>query len=157
VISFLEDNLSPRLGSRLTMEVNTSNGYLSDFPVCSMGPPILSQKAWAILRPLIGNTVEALPAITPFGIYFALNVLDVIDCLDYKRSDFSYYPASMGGGIHRIIKCHLKSSLIRDKPMFKIPERMAQAIVSDEFKESVVDASLKGLEFSHVLYETKVQ
>lgn len=135
------------------MEVNTSGGPLSDFPMDTV-PPKLSKRAWDVLRPLIGKAVEALPVATPFGTYFALNVLDVIDCLDYPRSEFTYYPASMGGEMHRIIKYHLKSSLIRDKPIFKIPEEMTKVIVSEEFKELVVGASLEGLDFSHVLYET---
>lgn len=142
------------------MEVDISQGPLSDFPLCTMGPPVLNEKAWDVLRPVLGEMVEALPVETPFGTYLALNVLDVIDCLDYEQSEFTYYPASMGGDIHRIIKCHLKPDLIKNKLMFKIPERMTRVIVSDEFKDIVVGASLKGLDFSgvdfsQVLYETE--
>ena len=136
-------------------EVNISSGPLGDFPLCTMGPPVLNEKAWDVLRPVLGEMVEALPVETPFGTYLALNVLDVIDCLDYEQSEFTYYPASMGGDMHRIIKCQLKPGLIKNKLMFKIPERMTEIIVSDEFRDIVTGASLKGLDFSRVLYETE--
>lgn len=139
-----------------TMEANTSQGPLSDFPVRPMGPPILSCKAWNVLQPLISGAVKALPVETPSGTYLALNVLDIIDCLDYEKSEFTYYPASMNGGIHRMVKCQLDPSLIGGRPIFKIPERMTQAIVSEEFKDKVTSASLKGLDFSQVLYETEI-
>lgn len=137
------------------LEVHTSRGPLSDFPVCPMGPPILSQKAWGVLQPLIGDAVEALPVATPLGTYFALNVLDVIDCLDYEQSEISYYPASMNGGLHRIIKYQLNSDLIKRKHIFKIPERMTEAIVSEDFKRLSENALLNGLDFTHVLYKTE--
>ena len=139
----------------ITIEANTSRGPLSDFPLCPMGPPIFSQKAWDALQPLISDAVEALPVTTPFGIYFAMNVLDVIDCLDYGQSEMSYYPASMDGGLHRIIKCQLNSDLIKHKHIFKIPERMTQAIVSEDFKRVSENELLNGLSFTRVLYETE--
>ena len=138
----------------VVMEVNTSQGPLGDFPVCPMGPPVLSQKAWSVLEPMIGDAVEALPVITPVGIYFALNVMDVVDCLDYGQSEMSYYPASMDGGLHRIIKCQLNSDLIKHKDIFKIPERMTQAIVSENFKRVSENELLNGLNFTRILYET---
>ena len=70
-------------------EVDIYSGPLGDFPMCTMGPPVLNEKAWDVLRPVLGEMVEALPVVTPFGTCFALNVLDVIDCLDYEHSEFT--------------------------------------------------------------------
>lgn len=138
----------------VTMEVDISGGPLGDFPRCPMGPPVLSKQAWNVLCPHIGTVAEALPVMTPFGDYFALNILDVIDCLDHMRSEFTYYPASLGGGRHRIIKYQLKPALIIDKLLFKIPEQLTRVIVSEKFKELVAEASLKGLDFSTILADT---
>lgn len=135
----------------LAVEINTTRGSLGDFPRASVGPPIMSQKAWGVLRPLIGEAAEALPIITPLGIYLALNVLAVVNCLDYAHSELTWYPERAGGGLHRIIKYQLKSTVVADRPMFKIPEEMTRVIVSEDFKRSVIAASLKGLDFSDAL------
>jgi hypothetical protein len=47
----------------------------------STATPLFSQRAWDALRPLIGAEVEALPSLHPRGAHYAINVLDVADCL----------------------------------------------------------------------------
>jgi len=63
----------------------------ADFPYLNGHIPVVSEKAWKALGPLIGKSVEALPITGTATPYWALNVLDVADVLDEKRSDLERF------------------------------------------------------------------
>jgi hypothetical protein len=54
-------------------------GKTPDFPgLCNYGQiPIVSPLAWQVLKPIIGESVEALPIDSPVGELFVLNVLEL--------------------------------------------------------------------------------
>ncbi len=120
---------------------------IGDFPSNRMGRhcPVFSQRAWDTLEPLIGSTTQPFPIDCPGDTsYLLVNVYEVIDCLDPKRSQFKYYTS---GGVMSIERYVFRESLLKRKHMFRVPEYLAKVIVSEEFKRVVEEAELVGLDF----------
>lgn len=118
-----------------------------DFPSLYRPTPVFSERAWGALSPLIKGSVEALPLIHPSGDrYFAINVLDVIDCLDLATTKLTRNDVT--GRVSSIQAYHFRPNLLRGKHMFKLPETKGlEVLVSEEFKQAVENNGLKGLIF----------
>ncbi|MCM0759876.1 hypothetical protein M7775_15055 [Sporomusa sphaeroides DSM 2875] len=122
---------------------------ISDTPGLSSGAPVLSPRAISVLQELVGDTVEVLPLICSSGEYYVINVLDVVDCIDYEKAEFKRYEHS--GRIMRFIKYAFKSECIKGKHIFKIvDEPVRRPFVSDEFRNKVIESGLEGFEFELV-------
>jgi len=122
-----------------------------DFP--SLGNynmlPVMSQRAWEALRPLIGHCCEALPIIHPSGRpYYIIHVMNTIDALDEDRSEVKRFSDD---GIMRVVRYALKSDLLEDQHIFKLPhESGGDLLVDDEFRRVVEENGLQGLIFKPI-------
>ena len=142
--------LGVRLGGNWTpipAKIDDSVGSPGDFPSVLWDIPVFSLRAWTILEPLIGDSVEALPLKCRDRSLFALNVLAVVDCLDQKKCEFKYYSS---GKIMRVAKFAFRSDPAVKHHMFSIPEASGVVFVSDQFRETVDKEKLKGLTFKSV-------
>lgn len=130
------------------MYTNNKRRY-SDFPRYLSGQPIVSGKVKDIIFPIVVEDVEALPLEHSELKFFMLNVIKVIDCVDYSRSVIKL---TGKGNFARFIKLIFDFSKIPEKTyMFKIKETaVVQVFVTDAFKEFVELNGLKGLDFSEV-------
>lgn len=124
-------------------------GVTGDFPtLVDYGKiPIFSARAWEALKPLIGYCCEALPIKHPSGeAYFLINVLEIIDALDEKRSIVDRN--SVTGRISRVIKYSFHLDKIKDKHIFKLPLQSGAGLIVDAgFRDAVEKAGLRGLKF----------
>jgi hypothetical protein len=140
----------------------TNKGKCGDF-ISLTGPvPVFGERAWEVLRPLIGESVEALPLICdrkivaprygdikkvpagPFGPFCAIHVLKVVDCLDRKKSGISEDEDT----VYFVPKYVFRPHRWKGEAIFKLPETQGlEVLVSDEFKNVVKENNLKGLEF----------
>ncbi len=140
---------------------------LVNFPRWTGITPVCDAHAMSIVQPLISEHVEFLPLDfrAPVGdgslyseqalqllegkSYHAINVLTTLDCMDYERSEITYFEST--GGIFRIPKMVLKADCVGDAPIFKLPIRnRVRTYVSDEFKQLVEANNLTGLEFRKI-------
>lgn len=130
------------------MYTNTKGKY-NDFPRYLPGRPIVSEKVKDILLPIVAGEVETLPLAHPDLKLFMLNITNVIDCVDYKRSVIKL---TKKGNFARFIKLVFDFSEIPENTyIFKIKETaIVQVFVTDKFKELVELHGLKGLDFSEV-------
>ena len=130
-----------------------SNKGIANFPGWSSGI-VCDAEAITILKKLISEHAEFLPlAFTSSTIidttYSAINVLRILDCLDYKRSEFTYFKNT--GNIRKVRKFEFKPNSIGGVSIFKLPIlRSIRTYVTDEFKELVEDNNLTGLRFGKV-------
>jgi hypothetical protein len=125
-----------------------SVGQRGDFPELGSHIPVFSERAWRILEPLIGASVEALPLACDEGTFLAINVTDVADCLDHERSSISRFS---DGRVMWVDSHVFKEGCVGDRNIFKIPEsRLAAVFVSEKFKKAVEDTGLEGLIFRQV-------
>ena len=140
----------------VVMEVDETQEK-GDFP--SFEVPIISERAWKVLQPLINKDVEALQVTVEQeyfgemgGQYFALNVISIIACLDEQKSEFVRYS---DGSIMRVSKYVFLPDRLKDIHFFKIRAEdnvfsHYEFYVSEEFKNLVELHELKGLFFSKV-------
>lgn len=118
----------------------------SDSPGLDTSAPIFSEKAVEILKDLMDGSVEILPLRSRNGKYFAINVLDVVDCVDYSNSKFRTFKNS--NKIMFFEKYSFIPECIKGKNIFKIVDEPTKtAFVSDEFKEKVFSSGLTGFKF----------
>jgi hypothetical protein len=110
--------------------------------------PVMSQRAWDVLRPLIGDCCEALPIVYPTGEpYFIIHVMKTIDGLDAEKSNLTRNATT--GRVNWIYKYAFKPGLLEGQHIFKLPlESGAGLFVDDVFRQAVEANQLKGLKFN---------
>ena len=76
---------------------------------------------------------------------YAVNAIEVVDCLDRKASEITYAPDEPGYviGVNKFV---FNKKKVRPLPIFKVPETM-HLFVSDAFAECVVRNKLTGAGF----------
>lgn len=113
--------------------------------------PVMSQRAWEVLRPLIGYCCEVLPIIHPTGKpYSIVHVMDTVDCLDCDKSELTRNATT--GRVSDIDRYSFKHEMLPGKHIFKLPlESGAELIVDDEFRKSVEANGLEGLRFKELV------
>ncbi|NFP90974.1 imm11 family protein [Clostridium sporogenes] len=116
--------------------------------------PVFSRKAVKVLKKYLDNNTEILPLMyrkkNHFSKeeYFVINVINLIDCIDYERAEVKRFKNS--DEILRFIKYAFKSEVIKNEHIFKIPELKGRVFVSEEFRQRVMDKDLKGFKFELV-------
>jgi hypothetical protein len=126
---------------RPVMEVLPS-GPRGDFPYLTSHVPVLSPRAWEGLRPHIQGAVQALPLdIQGEEEYQALNVLEVLDCLDPERAELR----ELDGEVVGVRRWALREDVVEGHDIFKARNAELQvALVSERFRGWVQEAGLKG-------------
>lgn len=140
-------------------EVLACHGFMDnppevgDFPSVSnkRKVPMMSERAWNVLKPVIGDACEALPVAHPFhGTYYIIHVIRTIDALDADASEVDRY----SGGDQRIARIYryaFRNELIEGKHIFKLPMMSGSGlIVNDVFRKAVEDNGLRGLRFNEL-------
>lgn len=122
---------------------------LGDCPDLNASAPVFSEKAVEILKDLIEDSVEILPLQTKIGSYYAINVIDILDCIDYSNSKFVKFKSSNRIMVFEKYAFHL--GCVQERNIFKIiDEPGKRAFVSDTFRERVLNSGLKGFQFTLV-------
>lgn len=108
--------------------------------------PVFSGKALRCLETLIYKNVEILPLDFNEKDYFGVNVITVLNAIDYDKSIYKTYRD--GRRIMAFKKYVFLPEVIKDISIFKITdEKMRYAFVSDEFKQTVEKNNLLGFKF----------
>ncbi len=119
----------------------------TDFPALPGSDLVVTEHAWQILQPLMGQSAEALPLSCNRGEgYFVINVLDVVDCLDYEHSEVERFS---DGRVMWINAYAFKGGAVGNKNIFKLPEP-GKIIVSETFRAWIEKNRLEGLIFEKV-------
>ncbi len=111
--------------------------------------PVFDKEAVNILGNLINEFGEILPLSFVDGEFYAINVIEVLDCINYDEAEFDMYED--GSRIMCFNKYAFNESAVKGKHIFKIiDEPRRSPFVSDEFKERVLASGLTGFKFSLV-------
>lgn len=120
---------------------------LSDAPGFTI--PVFSRHALECLKPLIERNIEILPLDFKEKEYFGINILTVLDAINYEKSIYKTFRD--GVRIMAFKKYVFSADIIKDVSLFKITdERTRYAFVSDEFKNIVETNKLSGFKFKLV-------
>jgi hypothetical protein len=109
-----------------------------------------SERALEVLTPLVGDVIEALPLDCPDckEKFFAINVLDLVDCLDEARCDAFRF---RDGRICWIDRYAFRPGSTEGHHLFKVMQvPIGDALVSPEFKQLVEESGLVGAMFHEV-------
>ena len=108
--------------------------------------PIFDEKAIEVLDDLIIDNAEILPLDCEDGVFYAINVVNVIDCIDYEKSKYKTFRDKKR--IMRFEKYAFDEKEIDKVNLFKIKdEPLKRPFVSDFFRKRVVDNNLIGFKF----------
>ena len=108
--------------------------------------PVFDNKAVSELSCMLKNEAEILPLHSENGTFYAINVTDVLDCIDYKESEYKTFRD--GKRIMRFTKYSFIESIIKKHNIFKIKdEPLKRPFVSDEFKNIVQSSGLISFKF----------
>lgn len=119
---------------------------LSNAPGFSSHIPVIDKLALEKLYDIINDFVEILPLQCSEGEYYALNITEVLDCIDYEKSEYKTF--SDGIRIMRFIKYSFREDKVNGKHIFKIvDEPRRRPFVSDEFRQRVLNSNLTGFKF----------
>ncbi|MDQ0110674.1 imm11 family protein [Paenibacillus harenae] len=121
-------------------------GENREFPHISAGIPIFSDLIIGKLEKVLKENVQLLDVnVVNYDINLKIiNVLNIYDAVDYKRS---IPETTLSGRIKGFKELHFKLEKVASHPIFKIHELPLSVFVSDEFRESVLQAKLKGFDF----------
>jgi hypothetical protein len=132
-----------------SVDIISRNRKNRDFLSWDFSAPVVSDRARNVLEPLIGAECEFLPLTTIRGeLYHALNVINVVDCLDHAVSDIAFF-SSNPSKIMSIESFIFHEDRIPDTTIiFKIPESLCDTpFVSKTFVDAVIDHKLTGAAF----------
>jgi hypothetical protein len=104
----------------------------------------ISQKAVNSLYNLINISIELLPIETDAGRYYALNVLNFVDCLNKEESVFL---ATKNGIIINYSSLEFDEEKLTDQALFKIPELPYYTFITDKMEYQCTEDDLQGLTF----------
>ena len=120
-----------------------------DFPCFSDGVQIFSDRVIDVIEEMIGNSVEFLPTITDEGVFWLVNITNVVNCIDYEKSQFRSFSSS--GRIMVFEKYSFVEEKVRNEDIFRIVDMpYYRPFVSDRFKEVIEANDFKGFIFKLV-------
>lgn len=114
-----------------------------DFPSFLPHIPAFSQRALDALLPLLGDSVEALPLDCDRRKFYAIHVLDLVDCLDEGRSTIRRFPS---GGVMYIDQHVFDDKCLGGRMIFRLRQAPLWGVYySGELKRQIEAAKLEGL------------
>ena len=121
---------------------------LSDAPGFTI--PVFSKRALDVLLLCIQDCVEILELVFEEQQYFGINVISVLDVVDYERAKYIKFQSS--GRIMVFTKYAFKEcDDLKEHPIFKlVDEPRREPFVSETFKDLVVKNKLTGFKFELV-------
>lgn len=133
----------------LTRMEPEKNLLLSNAPGFFSHIPVFDKKAVDILNKYLKHTAEILPVYSKDGEFYIINIINVLDCIDYKKSKYRMFPNS-----DRIMIFQSYAFIeerLRGTDIFKIKdEPRRSAFVTDNFKNCVLENELSGFKFQLV-------
>ncbi len=131
------------------INIINKNRRVRDFVSFSLSVPVISVKAKFALASAIEKQCEIVPLLELKGVqYYAINVLNVIDCFDIENADVTWAP-DLPKRVSRIRShaFHL-DRIPEDTTIFKIPGRATSLVyVTQQFIDIVIDNNLRGADF----------
>ena len=128
-----------RLEPEKKLPLSNAPGFFSHIPV-------IDKRSKDILENYISDFVEILPLINDERDFWAINITNVLDCVDYGKSIYKMFPD--GKRILRFKKYSFIEKKLIGENIFKIKdELLAAPFVSDEFKNIVDFNNLTGFKF----------
>lgn len=110
---------------------------------------ILNEKSYKALYPYLKNHSQIFKIKSDNKIFYVVNVIDIIDCLNYDKSELKYFSSS--GRVMDVQKYVFKTEKLKNATIFKLPEfPKSISYVTEEFKKVVEENNIKGFKFKEL-------
>jgi hypothetical protein len=127
----------------------TDDGLLCDNMPLAAGASTFSEKSVDLLMPIMGSQVEVLPLSFKTKQYFLINVINVLDCIDYEASEFERFEPN--GRIMFFYKYSFREDKLLKSTIFKITDELeGRPFFTDAFVDFVKKSDLRGFRFELV-------
>jgi hypothetical protein len=134
------------------------NGRPLDFTFTNANLPIAAPKVAAILRALVSNDVQFIPASVESQLceHWIINVVSLIDCIDVGRSEIQWYGEGDNIRPDKVGKPEMISRLViapdrsGQHHMFRIKGWTVEVVVSNIIKEAFEQEGVTGVRFRRV-------
>ena len=132
-----------------------------DYPKCDypsfINIPCFSPKAAEALQDLLEGNGELLPLDVSGDPYYMFNITNVIDCLDYDKSDIDSYTKEGSIKILGVVESVLLDEKINSSCIFKLPEFLySYHYVTQPFVDRVEECGLTGFNFQ-LIYDSDAE
>jgi hypothetical protein len=160
LLAVVEDNTHPINSSSfsgeslsdiwIAIEVETLyKRKYNDFPKYGIGKPVVSEKVKNIIFPFISGEAEFLPLLHEGKKLYMLNVIHVLDCVDWENSKVTRLPHGYIASLDKLV--FDLDKLPEGTHLFKFKEKASTKVYATEaFKKLVDQNNLKGMDFSLV-------
>lgn len=109
---------------------------------------ILNEKSYKALYPYLKNHSQIFKIKSDNKIFYVVNVIDIIDCLNYDKSELKYFSS---GRVMDVEKYVFKTEKLKNATIFKLPEfPKSISYVTEEFKKAVEKNNIKGFKFKEL-------
>lgn len=110
---------------------------------------ILNEKSYKALYLYLKNHSQIFKIKSDNKIFYVVNVIDIIDCLNYDKSELKYFSSS--GRVMDVEKYVFKTEKLKNAIIFKLPEfPKSISYVTEEFKKAVEENNIKGFKFKEL-------
>ena len=110
---------------------------------------ILNEKSYKVLYPYLKKHSQIFKIKSDNKIFYVVNVIDIIDCLNYDESELKYFSSS--GRVMDVEKYVFKTEKLKNATIFKLPEfPKSISYVTEEFKKAVEENNIKGFKFKEL-------
>ena len=140
-----KDGWKPIPVKRMEPEKNLELGDAPGFII-----PVFSKRALEILEPLIYDSIEELELQFQVAEYYGINVISVLDVIDYSKSKYKMYSDGKRIMVFQKYAFRICDELLNNHIFKIIDETRRRAFVSDRFKETVEENNLLGFKFKLV-------
>lgn len=132
--------------SKYKDEINKPIGDVFSVEISSF---ILNEKSYKALYPYLKNHSQIFKIKSDNKIFYVVNVIDIIDCLNYDKSELKYFSSS--GRVMDVEKYVFKTEKLKNATIFKLPEfPKSISYVTEEFKKVVEENNIKGFKFKEL-------
>lgn len=122
---------------------------IGDVSSISTSSYIINEKAYKVLYPYLKEHSQIFQLKNENKIFYVINVTDIIDCLDYEKSEVKYFSSS--NRVMDIEKYAFHSGKLKKATIFKIPEfPKGISYVTEEFKKVVEENNITGFKFKEL-------
>lgn len=112
--------------------------------------PIVSQKCGEIIRSVAPQSVQLIPASLPNARQvLVVNILSIVDCLDYERSSLSVYPSDyyrkdLVGKPQAVLRLMIRPDKTQGMHLFRVANYKTALVASDRLLGALAEARCTG-------------
>lgn len=133
------------------------DGRELQFTLAAFDMPVIHSSVAAVVKRVAGQSVECIPARVEGSqeLYYVMNVVRVIDCMDAGKSQIERWTAAHGrpekvGEPRTVGRLRINPSRAMDEPIFRLQGWLVALVVSDQLRKGLLEVGASGIVFQAI-------